>query len=283
MENTRRLWIIFGLALFVAFFILGWFGREIYRQVPPIPEQVVTDSGRLLYTEDDILTGQQVWQSIGGMQIGSIWGHGAYQAPDWTADWLHREATALQNGLALQRTGQPYARLDPGKRASVDAEVRAAFRTNTYDAKDGTVTVGADRAAAIEQTAAHYLALFGDAGELDRLREDYALHGNAVPDENRRFAMTAFFFWTSWAAAAERPDTGVSYTNNWPHEPLVGNSPTAASLIWSLVSVALLLAGIGALVWFKMFKDKEEPLPQAPGSSWAGRRPQSWARRSRTF
>ena len=266
MENTKRLWTIFGLALFVAFFILGWFGREIYRQVPPIPDRIVTDAGRLIYTRDDILTGQQVWQSIGGMQVGSIWGHGAYQAPDWTADWLHREAADLQDTLSRRQTRQPYDRLAAGPKASIDAEVKAVFRTNTYNATDGTVTVSAARAAAIEKTAAHYMDLFGNDPRLDKLREDYALQNNAVPDQSRRFAMTAFFFWTSWAASTERPHADVTYTNNWPHETLVGNQPTAASLIWSLVSISLLLAGVGSLVWFKMFREKAQPLPQAPAA-----------------
>ena len=90
-----RLWIIFGATLFLAFFILGFFGREVYRQAPPIPSEVRTSDGLVVMSKDDILTGQQVWQSTGGQQLGSIWGHGAYQAPDWTADWLHRESEAL--------------------------------------------------------------------------------------------------------------------------------------------------------------------------------------------
>ena len=90
-----RLWVLFGTTIFAAFFILGFFGRDVYRQAPPIPLRVLSDDGRVLLTRDDILTGQQVWQTTGGQQLGSIWGHGAYQAPDWSADWLHREATAL--------------------------------------------------------------------------------------------------------------------------------------------------------------------------------------------
>lgn len=79
---------------------------------------------------------------------------------------------------------------------------------------------------------------------------------------------SAFFFWTSWTATTERPGMTVTYTNNWPHEPLVGNHATTASLIWSLISIAFLLAGIGALVWYKVFRDRGEalpkPLPQDP-------------------
>lgn len=265
MVNTKRLWLVFGSALFVAFFILGWFGREVYRQAPPIPERVVTAEGGTLFTRDDILTGQQVWQSIGGQQVGSIWGHGAYQAPDWSADWLHREALALQAILAERLFRRPFGELSAAEQAAVGETLRAEMRGNSFDPATGRLVLSPHRAAALEATAAHYLALFGRDPALTSLREDYALHTDAVPDPERRLALTRFFFWTAWAAAAERPGTGVTYTNNWPHEPLVGNRPTAANLLWSLASIALLLAGIGALVWWKLFREREEPLPAAPG------------------
>ena len=102
MNDTKRLWIILGSVLFVTFFILGWFGKQVYRKVPPIPRIVQTQSGDLLMTREDILNGQQAWQSMGGQQVGSIWGHGAYQAPDWSADYLHREAINLRDMLSRE-------------------------------------------------------------------------------------------------------------------------------------------------------------------------------------
>lgn len=85
MGNYKTLWwTLFGV-LAVTFSLLGYFGTEVYRKAPPIPAQVVTDDGRVLMTKTSILDGQTAWQSVGGMQLGSVWGHGAYQAPDWTA------------------------------------------------------------------------------------------------------------------------------------------------------------------------------------------------------
>jgi len=86
MDRTKKLWIALAVVLIGAFGLLGMFGREVYRQAPPIPGRVVTESGTQLMTRDQILRGQRVWQSMGGQQVGSIWGHGAYQAPDWSAD-----------------------------------------------------------------------------------------------------------------------------------------------------------------------------------------------------
>src|SRR5438309_6586601 len=90
--SIRRLWVIFGASMVVMFGALLFFGFQIYQSKPPIPGIVRTATGQVLYTGADIERGQSVWQSMGGMQQGSIWGHGSYVAPDWSADWLHREA-----------------------------------------------------------------------------------------------------------------------------------------------------------------------------------------------
>src|SRR5690606_15457780 len=120
------------------------------------------------------------------------------------------------------------------------ARLRREMRTNRYDPETGTLMVSADRAAVMREVARHYTALFGDDPALQELREAYALHDDAVPDAERREKLAAFFFWTAWACAAERPGSTASYTNNWPHEELVGNRPTSANVLWSVLSVTLL-------------------------------------------
>ena len=259
------LWVALALAVTLGFSLLGVFGREIYRQAPPIPSQVVSESGEVLFDEDQILDGQQVWQSIGGQQIGSIWGHGAYQAPDWSADWLHREAELLLDHESRRRFGLAFAQLDASARATLEVWVREQMRTNTLDPATGVVMVSDARARAIGETAAHYEALFGGADELAQLREDYALHDDAVTDPERLRALSAFFYWAAWACITERPGLDYSYTNNWPHDPLLGNEPTTANLAWSVVSVFLLLAGVGALVWFlasRRADDEPQSIPR---------------------
>ncbi|MGH6886268.1 MAG: nitric-oxide reductase large subunit, partial [Geminicoccales bacterium] len=142
--------------------------------------------------------------------------------------------------------------------------LKAELRANRYDPASGVLTVSEDRAAAIRAVASHYVDLFGDAPALAVLRENYAMPENAMPDLQRRQAMTAFFFWTSWASAAERPGDGVTYTNNWPHEPLLGHAPTTGSVVWSVVSVILLIAGIGMLVWYHAMSRASEAHPTIP-------------------
>jgi nitric oxide reductase subunit B len=212
-------------------------------------------------TKDSILDGQQVWQSTGGQQLGSIWGHGAYQAPDWSADWLHRESVALLDGYAkgesVAGSGTTYEDLPAETQAALRERLRQEMRTNRYDPATGDLTVSRARAAAIATTGAHYVALYGGDPALAGLREDYAMQEAAVRDPERLEVLTHFFFWTSWACGTERPNASITYTNNWPHEPLIGNQPTAANLLWSLVSILLLLAGIGALIWWRAFRTRD--------------------------
>src|SRR5690606_18918320 len=110
-----------------------------------------------------------------GHQQGSIWGHGAYVAPDWTADWLHREAVALLEIYAQSDFGVPFGELGEDRRAGLEQRLKRELRENTFDPQTNRVTVSVARAAAILQVAAHYDGLFGDDPDLAELREAYAM------------------------------------------------------------------------------------------------------------
>ena len=263
MGEYRKLWWALIAVLGVTFCVLGWFGREVYRQAPPIPAQVVSADGATLFTAEDILDGQTAWQSVGGMQLGSIWGHGAYQAPDWTADWLHRELSAWLDLAAQQAYGKPYAEVDEDHQALLRQQLKREYRGNQVQGE--RLVLSERRIEAMAQTAAYYDALFGNDPALQGSRKSFAMKENTLPDATRREQLTRFFFWTAWVAATERPGQEATYSNNWPHEPLIGNQPTAENLMWSIASVILLIAGIGFLVWAWAFlRDHEEDEPVAP-------------------
>lgn len=263
MGEYRKLWWSLIGVLGVTFCLLGWFGRETYRQAPPIPEQVQNVEGKTLFRASDILDGQTAWQSIGGMQLGSIWGHGAYQAPDWTADWLHRELLAWLDLAAQQAYGKAYQAIDDDQQALLRHQLKREYRGNRL--VNGTLVLSERRAQAITQTAAYYHALFGNDGSLHGSRESFAMKENTLPDAARRQQLTYFFFWTAWAAATERDGQDATFTNNWPHEPLIDNHPTAENIVWSIVSIVVLLAGIGFLVWgWAFLRNHEEGEPKVP-------------------
>ncbi|TKC98061.1 nitric-oxide reductase large subunit [Polyangium fumosum] len=250
MRHTR-LWAAFGAVIVLSFAVLGYFGFEIYRKAPPIPDRVVVASdGRALFTGQDIRDGQNVWQSLGGQQVGSIWGHGAYVAPDWSADWLHREATWLLDVWAQDEKGTTFDKLPAPERAALVERLKAEIRTNTYDAASGALTVSPLRARAIEAVSKHYTGVFGTDPAMAELRDAYAIPAATLKDPERQRLMNAFFFWAAWACGTERPGENVTYSNNWPSESLIGNHPSGAIVVWSVVSFVLLLAGIGALSWY---------------------------------
>ncbi|KAA3606334.1 MAG: nitric-oxide reductase large subunit [Calditrichaeota bacterium] len=264
MTKEKKLWMTLVGVLVVTFTIFGFFGREVYRQAPPIPEKIVSENGETIFTKSDIETGQMVWQSMGGQQVGSIWGHGAYQAPDWSADWLHRELVTVLNFRSQKAFGVDFDSLNDSQKASLKAGLEKDYKENTYNSATENLVISEERVKAIEVVSGHYLSLFGNTPELQDLRENYAIQENIIPSLERREKMMAFFYWASWACATNRPNQDVTYTNNWPHEELIGNVPTTANLFWSIISIIILLIGIGSLVWYLSFKKKEDEETVAP-------------------
>lgn len=265
--GTRKLWIGFTAVIVVSFSVLLFFGREIYRKAPPIPGRVVTTSGKVLFTSQDILDGQNVWQSIGGQELGTIWGHGAYVAPDWSADWLHKEAMALLNQFALKEDSIEFGKLDSEKQAALKARLQNEIRKNTYNAVNGDLVISDHRAEAIASVQKFYEGLFTDGPDQAKLREAYAMPPNTVKGADRMAKMTAFFFWTSWATVTNREGSDISYTNNWPAEELVANRPTSSLILWTGFSVIILLAGIGLLTWYYVTNRKEELSDSIPSTN----------------
>jgi nitric oxide reductase subunit B len=247
----RAHWVAFIAVVAFGFVVILAFAPRIRSAAPPIPERVVGPTGETVTTGEAIRRGQNVWQSIGGQEVGSIWGHGAYVAPDWSADWLHREATFVLDRWARASGADRYDDLAPERRAALRERLTERMRTNTYDAGSGSVTLDADRVAAFRSNAEHYAQVFRDG------QDAYAIPAGALDDPAKLRDLAAFFWWTSWSASTIRPGDTVTYTQNWPHEPLVGNRPTGEALVWSVVSFVLLLAGIGALVWYQ--GGREEP------------------------
>lgn len=264
-DRTRAI-LLFVVVIAFTILILG--GMGIAKHKPPIPGQVVDPDGAVVFTHDDILTGQKYYLARGGQHVGSVYGHGAYLAPDWTADALHRTALVAA-GLAAGRTPADAGRmtqeeleaLDVGERGRIEALVAKELHTNRYDAASDTLTLSPGQAAAFPALVSYYTTLFTEGNDAMSIRP-----GMVDSPENGR-AMTAFFFWTAWTASTNRPDVDYSYTANWPFDPLAGNRPLPGAVTWSIVSVLLLILGMALAIFFylRMGSDEEpvqlKPLP----------------------
>ena len=255
----KRLWLAFALVMVLSSFsVLGWVGTRIYQETPPLPDQVVTTDGKVVIPSGDIGKGQNVWQAMGGMEVGSIWGHGSYVAPDWSADWLHRECVFILNEWANTSFQKDFDQIEPEQQAQLQKRLELLMRTNTFDPATQTITVDPVRAKAFEANLEHYADVFSNGNA------DYAIPKGAQSDPEKLRQLAAFFFWTSWAASTNRPGADLSYTSNWPHEPLVSNRPTGEAVVWTGVSVIMLLAGIGAMVWWYASQEQERPTEPVP-------------------
>jgi len=260
MTREKKLWWSFILVVIISFGVLLYYGYEIYQVAPPIPEKVVDENGNQIFSGEDIKEGQNVWQSIGGQEVGSIWGHGAYVAPDWTADYLHREALYILDIYANNQYSKPYDDLEEEQQALLSTRLKNKIRKNTFDPATNTITIDAERLAAYKELSNYYKGLFTDDPKFDQLRKDYAIPVNSIQDEERMQKMNAFFFWATWATVTNRPDSDVSYTHNWPNEKLVGNEMTMDLLAWSGVSIILLIFCVGALVLYQVKSGEDDEL-----------------------
>jgi nitric oxide reductase subunit B len=218
-----------ALVVLFGFFVLGLLAYRAYSGQPPIPDRVVGPGGEVVFTSEDVRGGQGVFLKNGLMQYGSIFGHGAYLGPDFTADYLRRSALSVR---------ESYGGAGSDRAASRTVE---DFKENRYDPETRTLEFTGAQAAAFEELRGHYGDYFGETSTR------YGLRPEAIRDPEEIRQLTAYFAWTAWAASTTRPGQDYTYTNNWPPEPLVENEPTAEVVVWSVLSLVALLGGIGLL------------------------------------
>jgi nitric oxide reductase subunit B len=228
---VSKAWLQAAVLVFLfGFFVLGLLAYRTYQEQPPVPERVVVASGEVVFTRPDVMAGQQVFLKNGLMQYGSVFGHGAYLGPDFTADYLRRAAESVRE--AYGGVGSDQARV----RTIED------FKTNRYDPATGVLQFTPAQAQAFETVWQHYEAFFTEP------TTRFGLRPNVIADPGEVRQLTAYFAWTAWAAAALRPGRDYTYTNNWPPEPLVDNAPSAEVVLWSVISLISLLGGIGLMM-----------------------------------
>lgn len=226
---VSRWWVQGALLVFViGFGILGVLAYRTYTASPPIPAEVVDPAGRAVFTRDDILSGQELFLQRGLMEYGSVFGHGGYLGPDFTADYLRRSGRFI-----ARRNGEPEDQGGP--------RTWAELRENRYDPASGRLSYTAGQTEAFAELERELGAFFAQPSRAT------GLSPSVISSPQDLHQLTAFFAWSAWAAAARRPDAEYSYTNDWPPEPLVRNHPTGPMVVWSVLSLIALLAGTGLL------------------------------------
>jgi nitric oxide reductase subunit B len=217
------------LTFVVGFAILGYLALDVYQEHAPVPERIVDEGGKEIFTGAEITRGQEAFLTYGLMQFGSVYGHGAYLGPDFTADYLHRQAELMTKYY--------------GGGGDAAERVRRELQANQYDPASGTLIYTAGQIRAFQELQQRYEEEF-----LNRKQSGAGLGPHAIPDRDESQRITAFIAWTAWTASARRPEHSYSYTNNWPPEPLVDNHLTQEAVVWSALSLLALLGGTGLLL-----------------------------------
>ena len=230
-RRVSLLTMLFGFSVLVLLTVM------VYHEAPPIPDRVVDPDGALIYTGADIRDGQEVFLKYGLMDNGTIWGHGALLGPDFSAEYLHSLALQSATGIALDRYGLPPEKLTPTQLATVEAEVRTNLKANRYDPQTRALIVGPRYEKWFRQQTGVWNAYFSDP------KRNGGLSGKTISDPAELNHLSAFVAWAAWASVANRPGTAHSYTNNFPFDPVAGNTPSADAVLWSALSLIFLLAG----------------------------------------
>lgn len=231
------------MVMLLGFSMLGLITVKTYQGAPPIPDKVVDESGQVLFTGDDIKAGQEVFLKYGLMEHGSLWGHGAYLGPDYTAEYLHRLAETGLESLAISTFKADYKELPPAQQAVLRETAKTLLKQNRFDTASGQLTFSSIEAASYQVQAEEWKTYFAGSQPAPGLPKNF------IRDEEELKRLNAYFAWATWATVAIRPGTDYSYTNNWPYEPLVGNVPTASTYLWSALSLITLLGGLGLVLF----------------------------------
>jgi len=238
VEQLSARWrhaVIVTFALGFAVLVLLTF--TAYQNAPPVPDRVVDAAGAVVFTGRDVRSGQEVFLEYGLMDNGTIWGHGGYLGPDFSAAVLHDWALALAQQEARARYSMDYAALSGTERAVTDAEVAHLLKANRYDSRTGELTVLPAGKETFQAEIGRWKQYLQDP------RGNGGLPANLITDPQELHDLTAFFTWAAWASVAERPGAGHSYTNNFPYDTLAGNYPASAALLWTAISFIFLLGG----------------------------------------
>lgn len=240
LMKPRNWWLPFTLIFVVSFTGLIFIGYQTYQEAPPIPDYV-DQSGNVLISKSDILAGQEVFHRYALMEYGSMFGDGALRGPDFTAQTLHEIAMSMRTFHANAAIGT----VSDLEKSGIQELVKGEIKANTYIEESNTAKLSDSQAFATEEIENFYLSMFTDP----EFKEAFKPSGY-LSNETEIRQLSKFFFWGAWVCSVERPGEKYSYTHNWPFDPEAGNTPTASTMVWSLIGLLALILGLGAVMYY---------------------------------
>jgi len=251
LQDKNTWWVHFLIVAAICATGLIYLGTQTYEGAPPLETFKSSSTGEVVFTREQIKQGQEVFHLRGLMGYGSFWGDGAERGPDFTAEALHRNLVSMREFYADELGGQ----LGQYEHDAIAARVRRELHNNTWDEAAEVIYLNDAQIKGFEDLVVHYTRVFNDSEYVEAFEPSGYI---SDPDQIR--ALTAFFYWGGWVAAANRPGQVYSYTHNWPYDPDAGNTATSQTWIWSFLSILGLFLGVmGVLYIYGQFKEQGDP------------------------
>lgn len=233
-------WVLLAVAI-ITFAVLGWTTVLTYQTAPPFPDRFVTSRGGVLMSAVDIQAGKAGFQKADLMDYGSLYGMGSYFGEDYTAQNLVRLATLTEDNIANAE--------HRGNLNSLSAEQQAGVKVAMQAQLQGLDL--SKQVAVIPDALAGAITVLQVRISDELLRHDFAKGWTkAYALDARSARQTAdFLIYSSLTTVARRPGTQTSWTQNWPFEPLVGNTPTTSTFQWTWMSFCFTFFAFGAVLF----------------------------------
>ena len=238
---NKNYWIThFMIVVVISVVGLIYLGRVTYTGAPPLVDYV-SSAGDTVISREEIKRGEEVFHLRGLMSYGSFWGDGAERGPDFSADALHRTVVTMRS--FYENEAKEKGAVSQYDQDAIAAQVKREVHHNTWEEDADLIRINDAQIYAFEELNVHYTKMFSDPDYPEHFMTGY------ITDSEDIRALTAFFYWGGWVAAANRPGETYSYTHNWPYDPDAGNTPTSANYIWSIISILALFLGIGVVLY----------------------------------
>lgn len=239
--NPKNWWLPLLIIFTVSIAGVTMIGIHTYTEAPPIPDYV-SQKGEVVFSKEEILKGQAVFQQYALMEYGSMFGDGANRGPDYTAEALHQVSIYMNDYYLSKLKGEVNEELL--KKGAVE-QVKAEIKANRFDEDNNRVVLSDAQLFGTTELVKYYIKTFTDPSFQGAMKP-----AGYITSTSDIRSLSAFFFWGAWVCGVERPGEQYSYTHNWPFDPAAGNTPSSAIILWSIIGSLGLIFGLGIVLYY---------------------------------
>ena len=215
-------------------------------------------------TADDIFAGKAGFQKADLMDYGSLYGMGSYYGQDYTAWTLVRLAQLTEARIAQAQFAKPFDALPPEQQAAVRTAMREQLQR--VDLTQTTVSVPDALAGAITTLRDEIAKSLATTDPETGWTPAHSLTPDAV------LRTGDFLIYSALTTVARRPDVSWSWTENWPYEPEVGNTPTTNTFVWTWASFCFTFFAFGMVLFiYEFWLNNPDDAPMDPVLAQFGR------------